>query len=210
VLFDQLPEPIDLELDRANRVLYWTDRGDPPRGNTVNRAPIDKKAAIREGFATELASGQLRLIQGVAGSENIQSLIDPAALGSEVDYLGVDIDLQTSHIFRAIQTRPRAACIEYNAHFPPIVEYESSYREGAFWNGSNVFGASLKTLEVIGREKGLSLVGCDLHGVNAYFVANKLTGDHFVEPFTAEHHYQSPRFPFVHGQRGHRRLMPNE
>jgi hypothetical protein len=25
VLFDQLPEPIDLELDLANRVLYWTD-----------------------------------------------------------------------------------------------------------------------------------------------------------------------------------------
>ncbi|HEX4860120.1 MAG TPA: hypothetical protein VFV07_02710, partial [Rhizomicrobium sp.] len=45
VLFDKLPEPIDLELDRVNRVLYWTDRGDPPRGNTVNRAPIDRKAA---------------------------------------------------------------------------------------------------------------------------------------------------------------------
>ena len=44
VLFDHLPEPIDLELDLANRVLYWTDRGDPPRGNTVNRAPIDTKA----------------------------------------------------------------------------------------------------------------------------------------------------------------------
>jgi hypothetical protein len=41
VLFDGLPEPIDLELDVENRVLYWTDRGDPPRGNTVNRAPID-------------------------------------------------------------------------------------------------------------------------------------------------------------------------
>jgi hypothetical protein len=26
VLFDQLPEPIDLELDLKNRVLYWTDR----------------------------------------------------------------------------------------------------------------------------------------------------------------------------------------
>src|SRR5262249_6085501 len=34
VLFDGLPEPIDLELDLKNRVLYWTDRGDPPRGNT--------------------------------------------------------------------------------------------------------------------------------------------------------------------------------
>ena len=41
MLFDGLPEPIDLELDLENRVLYWTDRGDPPRGNTVNRAPMD-------------------------------------------------------------------------------------------------------------------------------------------------------------------------
>ena len=44
VLFDHLPEPIDLELDLGKRVLYWTDRGDPPRGNTVNRVPVDKKA----------------------------------------------------------------------------------------------------------------------------------------------------------------------
>lgn len=41
VLFDGLPEPIDMDLDLANRVMYWTDRGDPPRGNTVNRAPMD-------------------------------------------------------------------------------------------------------------------------------------------------------------------------
>ncbi len=41
VLYEGLPEPIDLELDLANRTIYWTDRGDPPRGNTVNRAPMD-------------------------------------------------------------------------------------------------------------------------------------------------------------------------
>jgi hypothetical protein len=56
VLFDQLPEPIDLELDLANRVLYWTDRGDPPRGNTVNRVPIDKKA-LPEILVTHLMEG---------------------------------------------------------------------------------------------------------------------------------------------------------
>ena len=56
VVFDQLPEPIDLELDLANRVLYWTDRGDPPRGNTVNRAPIDKKA-VPEILITHLMEG---------------------------------------------------------------------------------------------------------------------------------------------------------
>ena len=40
-LFEGLPEPIDLELDLKNRFIYWTDRGDPPRGNTVNRASLD-------------------------------------------------------------------------------------------------------------------------------------------------------------------------
>src|SRR3954466_2228209 len=41
LLYEGLPEPIDLELDLANRTIYWTDRGDPPRGNTVNRASMD-------------------------------------------------------------------------------------------------------------------------------------------------------------------------
>ena len=41
LLFGDLPEPIDLELDLENRLMYWTDRGDAPRGNTVNRAPMD-------------------------------------------------------------------------------------------------------------------------------------------------------------------------
>lgn len=40
VVFDRLPEPIDLELDAAAKVLYWTDRGDPPRGNSVSRCSI--------------------------------------------------------------------------------------------------------------------------------------------------------------------------
>ena len=47
VLYDGLPEPIDLELDLKNRVMYWTDRGDPPRGNTVNRAPMDAASGKR-------------------------------------------------------------------------------------------------------------------------------------------------------------------
>jgi len=41
LLFDNLPEPIDLEFALEGRVLYWTDRGNPPLGNTVNRALVD-------------------------------------------------------------------------------------------------------------------------------------------------------------------------
>jgi len=59
VLFDRLPEPIDLELDLKNRILYWTDRGDPPRGNTVNRASMDARPgeAAPEILVTHLMEG---------------------------------------------------------------------------------------------------------------------------------------------------------
>jgi len=48
VLYSNLPEPIDLDLDLGNRIMYWTDRGDPPRGNTVNRAPMDAATGNRK------------------------------------------------------------------------------------------------------------------------------------------------------------------
>ena len=67
--FDRLPEPIDLELDVERRVLYWTDRGDPPRGNTVNRASVDDKPNAPEivfdhlmegiGIALDAAGGRM-------------------------------------------------------------------------------------------------------------------------------------------------------
>jgi len=61
---DHLPEPIDLELDRVHRVLYWTDRGDPPRGNTVNRAPVD--ADSKEGRGPEIVFTHLMEGIGIA------------------------------------------------------------------------------------------------------------------------------------------------
>jgi sugar lactone lactonase YvrE len=36
-----VPEGSTHTIDPVNRLLYWTDRGDPPLGNTVNRAPLD-------------------------------------------------------------------------------------------------------------------------------------------------------------------------
>src|SRR5882724_7385931 len=59
LFFDNLPEPIDLELDAENRVLYWTDRGDPPRGNTVNRVSMDAGTgqATPEILVTHLMEG---------------------------------------------------------------------------------------------------------------------------------------------------------
>ena len=48
LVYDSLPEPIDLEIDPATRTLYWTDRGDPPRGNTVSRTQLDSRRGERK------------------------------------------------------------------------------------------------------------------------------------------------------------------
>jgi hypothetical protein len=64
VWLDNLPEPIDLELDLESRVLYWTDRGNPPLGNTVNRASID--APARNGRAAERIVSDLMEGIGIA------------------------------------------------------------------------------------------------------------------------------------------------
>ncbi|KAF4973426.1 hypothetical protein FSARC_251 [Fusarium sarcochroum] len=41
VLFQDLPEPIDLEVDEVDNLLYWTDRGELPDGNSINRCSLD-------------------------------------------------------------------------------------------------------------------------------------------------------------------------
>ena len=80
LIFDKLPEPIDLELDLNNRVMYWTDRGDPPHGNSANRAPMDSDLKPRPdpevlvrhlmegiGIALDL-KGQRMFLTDLAGS----------------------------------------------------------------------------------------------------------------------------------------------
>lgn len=48
LLYDGLPEPIDLDIDPTTRILYWSDRGDPPRGDSVSRAPLDAPSGKRQ------------------------------------------------------------------------------------------------------------------------------------------------------------------
>jgi DNA-binding beta-propeller fold protein YncE len=85
VFFNSLPEPIDLEIDFEHRILYWTDRGNPPRGNTVNRAPIDAKPGqsapqivvsdLMEGIGIALdVPGNRMFVTDLAGSLYVAKL----------------------------------------------------------------------------------------------------------------------------------------
>jgi hypothetical protein len=58
-LLADLPEPIDLDIDHRDAVLYWTDRGDDTHdGNTLNRARITESGLVdRQVLARELQEG---------------------------------------------------------------------------------------------------------------------------------------------------------
>ena len=64
VVLDNLPEPIDLEIEAGGDCLYWTDRGDPPKGNTLNRLSIADNHD--ENDIAEVLSGHLKEAIGLA------------------------------------------------------------------------------------------------------------------------------------------------
>lgn len=164
-------------------------------------------AAIRSGCAHAIAEGRLALEPGMVTRESALAPAERFLAGRPLDLLSIDIDYNTSHVFAALAARlsPRVAVIEYNAHFPPSVDFEVPYDAQSAWENSVRFGASLKALERIARDAGMCLVGCDLHGVNAFFVREDLCSEAlFAGPFTAERHYEPPRFELVQ-MRGHPR-----
>jgi hypothetical protein len=104
LLYGSLPEPIDLELDLANRTIYWTDRGDPPRGNTVNRAPMqpalgngNEPAIIFDhlmegiGIALDLKGGRMFLtdLGGSVYSANLDGSNKKTVLAAEGNLTGI-------------------------------------------------------------------------------------------------------------------------
>lgn len=120
----------------------------------------------------------------------------------DLDLLSIDIDQNTYHVWRAIRSlRPRVVVVEYNASIPPWLDWASEYRPDRTWDGTMNMGAGLKAFERLGRQKGYSLIGCDSVGVNAYFVRDELADPaKFCDPFTAENHYEPPRYAW--GARG--------
>src|SRR5580658_5179754 len=105
LLYENLPEPIDLELDFANRTIYWTDRGDPPRGNTVNRAPMDPAQGNGKkepqivfnhlmegiGIALDLKGGRMFLtdLGGSVYSANLDGSNKKTVLAAEGNLTGI-------------------------------------------------------------------------------------------------------------------------
>ena len=162
-------------------------------------------AQIQSRFASFCNKGQLRAVEAFITAENINALIQQGGIIGEIDLLSIDIDNNDYWVWQAIEVvKPRVVVIEYNATLRPpfsgVVPYEPTKR----WDGSNYFGASLEALVRLGRRKGYRLVGCSFNGANAFFVHDAFAGDHFLDPPTAEEHYEPPRYFFSLLSAGHR------
>ena len=151
--------------------------------------------AIQAQFAFLVADTRLRIRHALVTPENIETLFEQLEVPAEFDFLSIDIDNHDYWVWRGLRRyRPRVVAIEYNASFGDRVRCVIPYRPGAIWDYTNYFGASLKALEELGLEKGYRLVGCNVTGVTAFFVREDLVGDSFAEPFSAENHYEPPRY----------------
>jgi hypothetical protein len=144
-------------------------------------------------------ASRLKVRQAFVNPDDIESLLSHLEVPPEVDLFALDIDLNTYHIWAALSTfKPRVIVVEYNAGIPPSQVWIHPFEPNRVWDGTQAFGASLKAYELLGQKFGYSLVGCDLIGINAFFIRDDLLKEHFVAPFTSENHYESPRYQLVH------------
>lgn len=152
-------------------------------------------AELQSRFRGPLSEGRLKFLQSFITTENIEALFNQLNIPAEFDLLSVDIDRNTYHVWKALgRFKPRVLVIEYNSTFPADVEWIAEYDSQRVWNNSMYFGASLKAYERLASSMGYALVGCNFAGTNAFFVRNTERLELFADPFTAENHYEPPRY----------------
>jgi hypothetical protein len=134
-------------------------------------------------------------VQETVTVANINAILEQGGMTGEIDMLSIDIDNKDYWVWKAIDViRPRLVVIEYNASLRPPLSLVVPYEPTPTPVGGNYFGASLEALVRLARTKGYRVVGCCFAGVNAFFVRDDLCGDLFLEPATAEEHFEPDRY----------------
>ena len=135
------------------------------------------------------AEGQsrFRYLKAWITLDNIVSLAQSGlnAVGAESpDVLSLDLDGNDIYFVEALLTaalRPKLFIVEYNAKFPPPVEFQIAYDADHQWLRDDYFGASLASFARLFERFGYRLVCCNSHtGSNAFFVDAQYA-DHFED-----------------------------
>lgn len=131
--------------------------------------------------------------QAFITAENINQVFDQLGVSESPDVLSVDIDYNDYWVWKTLTRTPRLLVIEHNASIPPTEARVVPYNPKAGWDGTNYFGASLKALELLAKEKNYSLIYVESMGVNAFFVRDDCLTPN-LKPLTAKEAYQTPKY----------------
>ena len=133
--------------------------------------------------------------------ENINSISSQCLQRLEreaIDVISLDLDGNDIHFMRSLMEvghRPKLFVVEYNAKFPPPVEFEIASDPEHTWQGDDYFDASLASLVKEFHKYNYQLICCNSHtGANAFFV-DSIYADHFKDvPSDLNSIYVGPRY----------------
>jgi hypothetical protein len=130
---------------------------------------------------------EIGLRRAVVTPDNVGRLFAEADVPPEIDLLVVDIDYDDFWVWRAIledgATSARVAVVEVNSHAGPrasavVARGPDDMWEFRAWDGSTArHGASVTAMERLGRRHGYTMVYCESHGVNCFFVRDDVLAD---------------------------------
>ena len=126
-------------------------------------------------------SSKLKFIKNWITKENILDLYSSHS-AQVVDVVSMDLDGNDLHFAKELLKNgvsPKLFIVEYNARFPPQVQFSIPYDAEHIWIADDYFGASLASFVQLFDRFGYRLICCNAAtGTNAFFVKEE-----FVEKF---------------------------
>jgi hypothetical protein len=117
----------------------------------------------------------LRALCAFVKATNINRLLEDNLPTNSIGLLSIDLDGNDYWIWKAIHSvEPAIVVTEYNFRFGPsravTVPYDENFRRARAHYSHIYYGASLKALWILAKEKGYDLVCCNSYGNNAFWV----------------------------------------
>ena len=140
----------------------------------------------------------LKAVHSFITKDNINSILVDNGIQGEIGILSVDIDGNDYWVWQAIDVvSPAIIIAEYNFRFGKERAVTTPYDEGFVRSEAHhsmiYYGASLKALDLLARQKGYVFVGCNTAGNNAFFIRQDLKPD-CIKALTVEEGYVAAQF----------------
>ena len=174
----------------------------------------DPRQVARIKQSPEYWLHNLKAVTAFVTRDNINEILIENGVTGEIGLLSIDIDGMDYWVWQAIDAiAPAIVVIEYNYRFgiedAVTVPYRPDFDRWKAHHSILYYGASLKAMTELGKQKGYALVGVGSHGLNAFFVRRDLLPDALRE-VTAEEVFRIGQFDEAHDEYGNRFRMPFE